>query len=140
MISASVGLLGLGLLGLGILEVPNPGMPGVPALASAPPVGSLPVILAEQQAAASSPAPPLPLAVPGLILPAAIKTASAPSKSTASTPATGSRSGTALASPGGITLAPAPSVTVTVPATPVTPPITVPITIPVTLPSISVGP
>jgi len=131
-ISASVGLGGLGLIALGMLEVPNPGMPTSPALATAPPVGSQPVILAEQQAAASSPAPPLRLAVAGLASPPAAEASSAPSTDRSTSKVPTRPVGTPLQSPGGITLSRAPStpVTVTVPATPVTPPVTVPVTLP----------
>lgn len=64
---ASVGLLGLGIIALGILGPAGAGVAGgAPHALSGPNVGSRPIILAEDAAAAHPTATPLPLAGPGL--------------------------------------------------------------------------
>jgi len=73
LMGVSVGLLGLGIIALGILGHPNGGLAGAtPHQLAGPPIGSRPVILAENQAAAQPAAPALPLALAGL--PTAITT------------------------------------------------------------------
>jgi RNA polymerase sigma factor (sigma-70 family) len=87
----AVGLLGIGIIALGILGKPDLGLAGgtSPHPINGPAVGSNPVVLAEQRAAATPPAPALPLAVPGLTTPVVSTTASGP----ASSPATGGSNG-----------------------------------------------
>jgi hypothetical protein len=86
-----VGLLGIGIIALGILGKPDLGLAGTsPHAINGPAVGANPVVLAEQQAAATPPAPALPLSVPGLTtVPVGSATASGP----ASSPATGGSGG-----------------------------------------------
>ena len=64
----AVGLLGIGIIALGILGKPDLGLAGGTShhQINGPAVGSNPIILAEEKAAATPLAPALPLAVPGL--------------------------------------------------------------------------
>ncbi|MHB1911573.1 MAG: zf-HC2 domain-containing protein, partial [Acidimicrobiales bacterium] len=79
----SVGLLGLGIIALGILGHPNIGLAGAaPHQLGGPPIGSRPIILAEDQAAAQPPAPALPLVGPGLPAAPGTTTAGAPAQTT----------------------------------------------------------
>jgi len=90
----SVGLLGLGIIALGILGHPNIGLAGAaPHQLAGPSIGSRPVILAEDQAAAQPAAPALPLAVTGLPAASAATTAATPGQTTGSGGTTGSGSG-----------------------------------------------
>jgi len=111
----SVGLLGLGIIALGILGHPNLGLAGAgPHQLEGPPIGSRPVILAEDQAAAEAPAPALTLAIPGLPAPAATS-ATAPGSAAGGTgPGTGTGSG-GTTGPGG---PPAPGSSSPAPGTP----------------------
>ncbi|MHB1923744.1 MAG: sigma-70 family RNA polymerase sigma factor [Acidimicrobiales bacterium] len=97
----SVGLLGLGIIALGILGHPNLGLAGAaPHQLAGPAIGSRPVILAEDRAAAQAPAPALALAVPGLpALPATSATVPG-SAAGAAGPGTGTGSG-GTTGPGG---------------------------------------
>ena len=80
----AVGLLGIGIIALGILGKPDLGLAGgtSPHQINGPAVGSNPIILAEERAAATPPAPALPLSAPGLLAPTASTVASGPTPST----------------------------------------------------------
>lgn len=87
----AVGLLGLGVIALGILGKPGLGLAGgtSPHQINGPAVGSTPVILAEQRAAAAPLAPALPLSVPGLDAPVASASTSGPATGTGATGGSG---------------------------------------------------
>ena len=91
---SAVGLLGIGIIALGILGKPDLGLAGGTShhQINGPAVGSNPVILAEERAAATPLAPALPLSVPGLAAPVAAATspASAPGSNPGSTGGGGS--------------------------------------------------